>query len=316
MTPEEKPRCPITGEPAVRLIQTVSRRLLRDLWRFSCRVDPAQLFAGVRRFALWESPCGLAFFDPPIEGDAAFYRRFYARIGAHDRLDDPCATRPEFALAAAQAAPGALVLDVGGGTGGLSRVLPQGVRYVGLDPNFAGDAPPGVTILAETVQQHAATHAGRYDLVVALQTIEHVADPLGFARALAACAKPGGRVAIGVPTWPCDMTDIPNFAPNAPPHHLSWWREPALRALADRLGLETEAVLEVPLASDTGLLCWMAKLSPRRTEERYFKGSWWWHAALCCAWLGAKPLAAVFGVPQGAKTRELLLVARKDSILA
>ena len=33
-----------------------------------------QRLANIERFGLWESPCGLAFFEPMLEGDEAFYR--------------------------------------------------------------------------------------------------------------------------------------------------------------------------------------------------------------------------------------------------
>ena len=305
------PCCPITGEPARRLIQHVGRRLLTDLWRYSFRADPAPLFAGVPRFGLWESLCGLAFFDPMIAGDTAFYRAFYRRIGAHDRLAGPSRDRPEMRAAAAQARAGDQVLDVGAGEGGFVRFLPAGVRYVGLDPAFAEDAPRDRDVRAETVEQHAATHAGQYDMAVAMQVIEHVADPLGFTRQVAACVRPGGLVAVAVPGWPCDLTDIPNFAFNAPPHHLSWWNEGALRALARQLGLVPEQVRQVEVGRGTGLLCWMGRLSPRRREELYFKAAWGWHAALAFAFAGAKVMDTLVGVPKGARPRDWLLIARK-----
>lgn len=305
------PRCPITGEPARRHIQDVGVKMLRSLWRYTAGGDPGHLFAGIKRFRLWESPCGLAFFDPPIAGDREFYRQFYHKIGAHDRLAGPTGIRPEMSIAGEQARPGDSVLDVGAGEGGFRRFLPEGVRYVGLDPSFAEDAPEDRDVRADTIEQHAATHAGRYDVAVALQVIEHVPDPVGFTRLIADCVRPGGLVILGVPGWPCDMTDIPNFAPNAPPHHLSWWNEGALRALAARLGLVAEQVIHVDVASDTGLLCWMARLSPRRTEERYFKAAWSWHFALIFSWLGGKVMDRLFGVPKGAKPREWLLIARK-----
>ena len=57
-----------------------------------------------------------------------------------------------------------------------------------------------------------------------------------------------------VPSRDSAITEIPNFVLNAPPHHLSWWNEDALRVLADRLDLLTEAIEAVPFSFDTALL--------------------------------------------------------------
>jgi hypothetical protein len=45
---------------------------------------------------------------------------------------------------------------------------------------------------------------------------------------------------------------------NAPPHHLSGWNEDALRVLADRLDLLTEAIEAVPFSFDT-IIYWMGR---------------------------------------------------------
>ncbi|MEH3063025.1 MAG: hypothetical protein PGN33_09760 [Methylobacterium radiotolerans] len=46
------------------------------LWHYSGRVDVGPLLRPAGTFRLWESPTGLIFFDPPVAGDAAFYRAF------------------------------------------------------------------------------------------------------------------------------------------------------------------------------------------------------------------------------------------------
>jgi hypothetical protein len=71
------PRCPLTGQAGSRLIQLIPSNLLIGPWKASFRVSTvAQLRAG-RDFGLWESPCGLVFFDSMIAGDGDFYRSLY-----------------------------------------------------------------------------------------------------------------------------------------------------------------------------------------------------------------------------------------------
>ena len=73
------PSCPITGLPATRRIQPISARLISGLWRGAFGVSTDRQLADIDQFGLWESPCGLAFFDPMLEGDEAFIWTF---IGA------------------------------------------------------------------------------------------------------------------------------------------------------------------------------------------------------------------------------------------
>ena len=67
-------------------------------------------------------------------------------------------------------------------------------------------------------------------------------------RDLATCMGPSGRLCVAVPSRDWAITEIPNFVPNAPPHHLSWWNQDALRVLADRIDLLTEAIEAVPFS--------------------------------------------------------------------
>jgi SAM-dependent methyltransferase len=155
-----------------------------------------------------------------------------------------------------------------------------------------------------------ASYPEEYDVVCAFHAIEHVADPLGFARDLAMCIRPGGRLCIVVPSRVSAITEIPNFVLNAPPHHLSWWNEDALRALSDRLDLLTEAIEAVPFSFDT-IIYWMGRCAPKLTGKRYFRAHWIWCGALAWSWLLGRACDAVFRIPTAAKPSALLLVARK-----
>src|ERR1700732_825724 len=158
MPPKESaPACPVTGRPAVRHVQWVAARLLTDLWRIEFKIDARPSFRGIDRFVLWASPAGLYFFDPPLEGDRAFYAEFYARLNAK-KLFSHQAIRHEFMIAARRIKAGARVLDVGCGFASFRSCVPQ-ATYTGLDPHFAeGGAIDGVR--NETLPQHLVEHAG------------------------------------------------------------------------------------------------------------------------------------------------------------
>ena len=302
------PRCPVTGLPATRLIQPISRRLISGLWRGAFGVSTDRRLAGVDHFGLWESPCGLAFFDPMLEGDEAFYLDLYRRGDFHRALSVSRGARAEFRRIAELVRPGDKVLDAGCGEGALARHLPH-ATYVGLDPHCYANAAE-LDVRSETIAVHAAAHPEEYDAVCAFHSIEHVADPLDFARDLVKCVRPGGRLCIVVPSRTSPLTEIPNFVLNAPPNHLSWWDEGALRAVADRLGLRTEAIETVPFSFDS-LVYWMARWAPKLTGDRYFRAHWTWYCALAWSWLIGSACDALFRVPASARPSGLLLIARK-----
>jgi SAM-dependent methyltransferase len=302
------PLCPITGLPAVRRIQLISASLLIGLWRWSFGVATDRQFGDVEHFGLWESPCGLAFFEPMLVGTEAFYLEFYRRADLHSVLNDSSLERAEFRYIAEIVRAGETVLDVGCGEAGLARHLSH-ATYVGLDPHSYATGTQ-LDIRNETISQHAISHPKEYNVVCAFHVIEHVSDPLGFARELATCIRPGGRLCIVVPSRESAITEIPNFVLNAPPHHLSWWNEGALRTLADRLDLLTESIEAIPFSFDT-LIYWMGRFAPKLTGERYFRAHWIWHGALAWSWLLGRACDAVFRLPTAAEPSTLLLVARK-----
>ncbi len=304
------PSCPITGLPAKRRIQPISARLISGLWRGAFGVATDRQLGGIEHFELWESPCGLAFFEPMLEGDEAFYLDLYRRGDFHRALNFPRIPRAEFARMAELVRPGEKILDVGCGEAGLARHLPH-ASYVGIEPNpyvIAAEAD----IRNETVSHHAASHSGEYDVVCAFHAIEHVPDPLGFARDLVECLKPGGRLCVLAPSRASAITEIPNFVLNAPPHHLSWWNRDALLALSHRLDLLGEVIEPVPFSFDT-ITYWMGRCAPKLTGDRYFRAHWIWYCALAWSWLAGRACDVLFPVPAAARPSGLLLIARKPS---
>lgn len=301
--------CPITGEKA-RLVQEVSAGLLRGLWRRSFGVEPSPLPAG--RIGIWRSPCDLVFFAPAEEGDGAFYEALYRRLDKGGRVRAAGRDRAEYPHAASRIRPGDAVLEVGAGAGAFARLIPE-ARYVGLDPNPAAYATHEARVRPESLADHAAAHPGAYDAACAFQVIEHVADPLGMASGMVRCLRPGGLLMLGAPLWPSAMTAIPDFVFNAPPHHLSWWSEAAMRALAGRLGLTVEAVLPLAPVAAQPLIHWMGRLAPLKAprEGPWFTARRSWYASLAASALLGRVAAALLPLPRHAAPIFVFLVARK-----
>jgi SAM-dependent methyltransferase len=303
------PRCPVTGEPAVALIQTVSCEFLARLWEIEFKVNVRSSFAGVDRLSLWKSPTGLLFFSPALVGDATFYRTFYKTLGPKlfPRKERP---REEFLVAARYIQDGARVLDVGCGFGGFRHFVPDAL-YLGLDPHFAENAADWAR--SESLAEHLVSHRDAYDVVCAFQVIEHVERPADIFAEMATATKSGGLVIVGVPHVPSAMTRIPNFLLNAPPHHLTWWSSQALASLADREGLVVEAIHRIAWSKVDSLVFWIERCSFQRCQDVYFKDAWSWHISALTGFLLGYLMDGLFGPPKRTTDEGggLLLVARK-----
>jgi SAM-dependent methyltransferase len=303
------PLCPVTGLPAVRLIQSISSDLLNGLWRASFGVATAGQLGTGRRFGLWESPCGLIFFDPMIAGDRSFYRDLYTDFGKDGPWTEGTSERGDYTRAAALVKPQDRVLDVGCGAADFSRYVRQ-ATYVGLDDNYLG-VGAAADIRNESLAAHAAAHAAEYDAVCAFHVIEHVVNPTQFVRDMQRCLRPGGYLVLAMPKYPSALNDIPNFVFNAPPHHLTWWNEQALRTLAAGVDLQVESIEGLPLSAPHRLAHWMGRVAPKLTGEHYFRHAWTWHGALLWSFLAGRLCGALRGTPRSAAAVELLLIARK-----
>lgn len=310
------PACPITGRPARRRVHGVSTGALLAMWRVAGAGDLSHIFPDTAQVVLYESDTGLYFFDPLVAGDADFYRRYYAAHAVHARLSAYSDARLEFVNAARHVPAGSLLLDVGCGSGAFREHLRQ-CTYRGLDPYAAPGA--AADVIRQTLVEHLAEARGCYDVVTAFQVIEHVAEPLAFARQLVALLRPGGTLIVCMPLHPSPLTAIPNFLLNAPPHHLTWWNSSACQALAEVIGVEPLAITEVAASPHEALVYWMNRFSMLHAgpgpDERYFAHRWGWHLNLASSYLLARLATAVLPPPGGGRPCNVMLVARAPLVL-
>jgi SAM-dependent methyltransferase len=137
--------------------------------------------------------------------------------------------------------PGAQVLEVGCGTG---HNLPMLERFGHVD---AIEIDPAARAIAEKRLGRPVSGAklpaltgiprGHYDLIAALDVVEHIDDDRAALRALARCLKPGGKLLVTVPAhqWMWSAHDDLN-------HHKRRYSKRGLARLINDSPLRLDAV--------------------------------------------------------------------------
>ena len=177
--------------------------------------------------------CGVKFFWPQFVAQ----EDFYAKLQSHSwyYIKD----KFEFHFAKRFISGGAKVLEIGAGEGHFAAHIPQ-AKYLGLEYSSGAielAAKSGVTLLKQSAEEVAEREGASFDVVVAFQVLEHVADVGSFLDAVVRSVLPGGLLIISVPAEDSFMGMEVNNVLNMPPHHQTRWTDDALRRLATRLGL-------------------------------------------------------------------------------
>src|SRR4051794_2592404 len=149
--------------------------------------------------------CGLTFVDDPrTDFDALYGQDYYAGRGADgfvnylNEMSDGTTIRVyEWqgifrAVTALTGTANFRWLDYGAGLGGLVRYArKRGVEAWGYDHGFSSSwmAEHDIPSLDEA---ELADQLGTFDVVTAVEVIEHVTDPVGMMKHVAALLKPGG----------------------------------------------------------------------------------------------------------------------------
>ncbi len=220
-----------------------------------------------REFAIYHCDDCLSAFCHPLEADPAVYEAIYGSIdtapGYARYLDYSkfvaAASDPLGALADREDVywgirqyldarpPGKLrVLEIGSGLGYLTYALSKrGHDALGLDlSRTAVDAATrryGPLYRCDDVVKYAETAAELYDLVVATELIEHVADVRGFLAALVRLLRPGGDIVLTTPNRSAYPSDV-LWETEPPPVHLWWFSERAVERLGQEHGLTTSFI--------------------------------------------------------------------------
>lgn len=144
---------------------------------------------------------------------------------------------------------GARVLDVGCGTGSMSRILVdyRGVDLVGVEPDVERAAAAhsrGIHVLTGTFDSTTVATLGTFDVVLFADVLEHLVQPAAPLRLARHVLRPGGVVIASVPNiahWSVRLRllagrfDYESYG-IMDATHLRWFTADSLRALFDACG--------------------------------------------------------------------------------
>ena len=156
---------------------------------------------------------------------------------------------------------GRKVLEIGSGTGNLTRQLVPRDAYVASDVNplyletlraLTVDRPYlDVTLTDVTKVDSFPALPGGFDTVVCLNVVEHVLDDVGALRNIRSALAPGGRAVVLVPRGPDLFGTLDEVL-----GHRRRYTEESLRQLAAEAGFETREI---------------------RPFNRVGTPAWWWN---------------------------------------
>ena len=171
-------------------------------------IPPSDTFAGQHLSPPWDGGvlyqcrrCHLAFRHP-IRSEAE-YEDLYARASEKIWVADALRTDQKHVLACiAAACPAGKVLDVGCYDGTLLGALAPSYERYGLEASAAAAESArqrGVEIVASRIRDLPSIPL-QFDVISAVDVIEHVESPLSFVSMLADRLKPGGSLIISTGT--------------------------------------------------------------------------------------------------------------------
>jgi SAM-dependent methyltransferase len=208
--------------------------------------------------------CGLAFVADPRTDFAQLYdAAYYAGDGADAMVDyveemaNPRTVREYewrgITRLVRQVAPAPDVkwLDYGCGLGGLVRYArAHGISQVyGFDEGWSAEwaARHDIPFLGRDA---LSDHEGTFDVVTAIEVIEHVPTPVDLMRHIAALLKPGGTFILTTGNSAPHRADLASWSYVHPDVHVSYFEPRTLAEVYRRAGLEPLSLGFAPGHSD------------------------------------------------------------------
>lgn len=239
---------PIT-KGKVKFLFDIAKEAIIDSYMSESNIDVTYLFKNTEIISVYECiDTGYRFFYPfNIAGDGPFYEKleqiswYYADW------------KWDYEIAKKFINSNSAVLDIGCGEGKFLNYLGQNKKCVcsGLELNEKAKSiavANGINVYNQFIQDHAKKNKNRYDVVTFFQVLEHISEVNSFLDSAIETVKTGGKIILAVPNnEPFYLTFDKYHFLNLPPHHMGWWNQRSLSALAELYNLKLETIVKQPL---------------------------------------------------------------------
>lgn len=236
--------CPLSGSSKIVLVEKIAVSDLVGLYKKLLNCDVAPEFGNIQEIDFYHSlESELYFFSPMITGSENFYEKL--QVFDWYYLEE----KNEYDYASKFIKPSDCVLEIGCGKGAFARKI-HCQDYIGLE--FSQKArdlaeKDGITVLNESIQDHALNNPQKYSVVCAFQVLEHISDIYTFIEASIECLKPGGILIYSVPSYDSFSKYVSNFFLDMPPHHVTRWTDTSLKNLTKYFSIENLEIWHEPL---------------------------------------------------------------------
>lgn len=138
------------------------------------------------------------------------------------------------------------ILEIGSGLGYFTYSLAKaGYNITGIDISETAVNKAKVTFgdyfICTGISEYAHDNAGKFDIVISTEVIEHIENPLEFVDSVLILLKPGGKVILTTPNKSL-FPDYVIWASDLPPVHCWWFSEDSLKYIAQRFGTEVSFI--------------------------------------------------------------------------
>ena len=248
----ESHACLVCGAPLEPVGEIYSVERLFELWRptkFSDAVIEEHRMQTKETRLHRCAKCHFEIFLPEVIGTPSFYVEAYNLSGTQTESSFTYSeSKWDFHEASRDVAGCDSILEVGCGPGHfLSMVRDRVPKVYGIEYNEPAMLQARAKGLNVFGKEGEVPHVGGFDAVFCFHVLEHVKNPVEFAKDLVSWVKPGGTIGISVPNQEGPIRYIDPCVMNMPPHHATRWDQRALTALALAVGVRVERFAFEPL---------------------------------------------------------------------
>jgi SAM-dependent methyltransferase len=138
------------------------------------------------------------------------------------------------------------ILEIGSGLGYFTySLLKAGYNIKGIDISETAVNKANETFgdhfICAGISEYAHENAGKYDIVISTEVIEHIENPLEFVDSILILLKPGGKIILTTPNKSL-FPDYAIWASELPPVHSWWFSEDSLKYIARKSGAEVSFI--------------------------------------------------------------------------